>query len=139
MGRSIFDSSFKTKYFTLENINWDPVNQAGTCKLDSKGHEYVMIWTIKNYPMEAPMPGAPFSIQVNYTILRKNNRPNTSFRSMSGVFVYQLNSGTLPNNSALGIPYGEYCSIARNNYNCDAVEVEFMLGDDLLEVQIKIL
>ena len=138
MGKSIFDSSFKrSKTFDIEGINFDVATQRGTCKLVSKHHEYVLIWSITSYPTETPsMPGAPYPLLVSYTIFDGKDKCDKSLKSMSGRFVYELNSGTAPNNNSLGLPFGTYNSLAHNNNSHNSLSVFFCLVEDEMEITI---
>ena len=119
----------KTEVCTITNVNFNHDSLTGTCKLvsstspstySSKGtytpsRGYIMIWSIQNYPMETTgMPGSPFSICVSWSISTKSGSNDHSRNTISGQFVYQINSGTFPNFSELGIRFGEYFSIGKN-------------------------
>jgi hypothetical protein len=138
MGRDIFDSDFKkARTFDIEKINFDQAERRGTCELTYKCYVYEMIWTIRAYPTELPsMPGAPYPLKVNYTIFKRNNNKckDDSNESMSAEFIFELNSGTLPQYNALGLPNGFYFSLARNNYCNKALSVLFKLTEDYMEV-----
>ena len=141
MGKSKceFDSTLKkTRYFDVENVNFDPVLNNGTCLLKSKHKCYLMVWSLRNYPVDAPsLPGSPYPVECTYTILDKHNYHHNSAESMSGRFMYQVNSGTPPTSNPLGIPQGEYPSLARdNNYESD-YKVCLSLIDDGMEVSIR--
>lgn len=131
---SIFSSSFKrSKTFTVNNINFDTVENKGTAHLTAGYHHYILVWSIRTYPMEMPgAPGSPYPIIFSYTIFDKNNYyDEKSHRSIRGEFIFEVNSGTLPNNSALGIPYGVYTSLARNNnYHRRDIHTEFILSEN---------
>jgi hypothetical protein len=142
MGKSkcgFFSSFKKTRYFDVSEVNYEPVLKLGTCLLKSKHRCLVMVWSIKNYPTEAPMPGSPYPLSLCYSIFEKSE-PDCelkSLESMSGELVYQEASGTPPNYNQLGLPFGEYRGLARDN-NCDkAYKLKLSLGDDCLEVAIK--
>lgn len=143
MGKSknIFDLCFrKTRYFDIENINYDPLLRNGTCHIVCGNNTYVMIWNIRNYPVEAPeMPGAPYPVKFTYTIFDKDNKKceDKSYRSLTGEFVYEIASGTLPVYNQLGLPYGVYFSLARNNYCHNSVCVEFSLFENEMEIIIS--
>ncbi len=96
----------------------------GTCALLSDCTNYTMVFTITNYPPKVPMPGAPFPIQFNFTIY------DSKFDSVSGEFIFEEYSGTLPTNCDLGIPFGEYKALARNNKLHQAVYLKFKLSQD---------
>jgi hypothetical protein len=142
MGKSkcVFDSAFKkTKYFNLENINFDVLLQHGTCVLKSKHHKYYMIWSIRPYPLELPsMPGSPYPVLCEFTIFEKDNwGHHKSLDSFSGKFVYELNSGTLPVLNGLGLPNGEFKSMCRDNNCVEYFKVKLSLIDDCMEMSIK--
>lgn len=141
MVKTIFDLCFsKTKQFTCENVNFDTANNMGTCRLISRHRCYLLIWSITNYPSEtAGLPGAPYPIKVSYTLLdrTKCDSLKDSLKSISGEFVYALNGGTLPNNSELGVPKGNYHSIGRNNNNEHLVSVLFELNDNSMVVTVR--
>jgi len=137
--KSVFVYTFKkTRYFDIENVNFDPVLKSGTCLLKSKRKCYNMIWTLNDYPTELPnMPGAPYPVLCTYTIFDKHNCFHSSAESMSGEFVYQVNSGTPPPNNTLGLPYGKYPSLAEDN-NCHKhYNVRLLLVNDCMEVSIR--
>jgi hypothetical protein len=61
---------------------------------------------------------------------------NDKLDSIGGEFIYQVHSGTLQNNSELGIPYGLYKSIGySNSKNNETHNVIF----SLFEKSVKIL
>jgi hypothetical protein len=124
------------KYFDIKEVNFDITIQKGTCVLESNKNncKFRMIWSIQNYPTELPsMPGAPYSVQVNFTIFDDNNIVN----SMSGLIIYKINTGTLPTYSDLGIPFGKYCSVAFNNKYGDTEVIKFNLNQNYMIVCIK--
>lgn len=139
--KCVFHSAFrKTRYFEVDNVNYDPVLKMGTCLLSSKHHKYIMCWTVRNYPPELPsMPGAPYPILCSYTIFEKekNQGYHRGLDSMSGEFVFELNSGTLPNFNLLGLPSGEFRSMGRDNKCEEYFKVKFSLMDDCMEISIK--
>lgn len=141
MGKSkcVFNSSSKkTRYFDIEDVNFEPIPNLGTCLLKSKHKNYLMVWNYVNYPVEVPsMPGAPYPVLFNFTISDKCNKKGKALESMSGRFIFEINSGTLPKLSPLGIPYGEYKSLARNNMFDDNYKVCFSLQEDCMEVAIR--
>jgi hypothetical protein len=135
--RCFFDSK-KTRYFDIEDVNLDQTLKMGTCFLKSKYRKYIMIWNWNNYPAELPnMPGAPYPVLFNYTISEECNKKSKVLESMSGRFVFELNSGTLPNLSPIGLPYGEYKGLTRNNLYDDNYRVCFSLQEDCMEVAIR--
>ena len=90
-----------------------------------------MIWSKDNYPMENQgLPGSLFSIKIIYTIF------NAKLESINGEFVYQVHSGTLQQNSELGIPYGLYNSIGYSN---SKINKTYNVIFSLFEKSIKIL
>jgi hypothetical protein len=139
MGKSKcgFYSSFKkTRYFDVSDVNYDPSAKSGTCMLKSKHKCLVMIWTLRNYPNEVPMPGSPYPVLFSYTIFEKNKCADSK-ESMTGQFVLEESSGTPPNYNPLGLPFGEYRSLSRDN-NCEkAYKLKFSLADDCMEIAIK--
>jgi hypothetical protein len=42
------------------------------------------------------MLGAPYPLQIEYTIFVPSEHKNKALKSLNGRFVYELNSGTLP-------------------------------------------
>jgi hypothetical protein len=139
MGKNIFHPCFcKHKNFDIEKVNFDQENQKGTCELTSKKNDYVMIWSIQNYPAEDNMAGAPYPLQVDYTIFCPSEHKHKALKSVSGKFVYELNGGVLPNLSALGIPCGNYKSVARNNMNDNILKVNLSLEDGCYELNINV-
>jgi hypothetical protein len=125
-----------TKVFPIEKINFDIDSKSGTALLENGKNTYVLIWLIKNFPVQPPsMPGAPYPVEVIYTLYKKNNKRKTQ-KSMSGQFVYEINSGTLPNYSPLGIPFGEYKSVARNNNRDQIVSLLFCLDENELQLEL---
>ena len=138
MGKSIFHPSCKkTKYFDIEKINFDQSLNTGTAHLESNCSHLIIIWSIKNYPTEEQMPGSLYPIKVELTIFKKHKHHFKSLKSLSGEFVFELNSGTLPQFNALGLPDGEYQCIARlNNEDCYK-HVTLSLIDGSYEVIIK--
>jgi hypothetical protein len=135
--KCVFYSSFKkTRYLDISDITYDPITKTGTCMLKSKHHCLVMIWTLKNYPNEVPMPGSLYPILFSYTIFEKN-KSTESHESMSGQIILEENSGIPPNYNQLGLPFGEYRGLSRDN-NCDkAYKLKFSLVDDCMEIGIK--
>jgi hypothetical protein len=116
MGKSVFNPSCKkTKYYDVEKINFDQNLNSGTAHLISKCDNLLLIWSIKNYPTEEQLPGAPYPIKVEFTIFKKHNHHFKSLKSMTGEFVFELNSGTLPQFNLMGLPDGEYQCVARLN------------------------
>ena len=136
--KDIFDPRFKkTRYYEITNINYDSSIKCGTAHLDSRHKNYYLIWSLKNYPMEVPIiPGALYPIQVNYTIFERCVKENKMYNSISGNFVYEINSGILPNLNSIGIPFNIYKSIGRNNLNNLYVDVIFLVTEEPLEIII---
>jgi hypothetical protein len=96
-----------------------------------------MVWALRNYPNENPMPGSPYPVLLTYTIFDNAKYELKSLESMSGELVFEESSGVPPNYNQLGLPLGKYCGLARDN-NCDkAYKLKFSLEDDCLEVAIK--
>ena len=108
----------ESQIYTLINISYLTDTKKGTCKLVTPKSTLNIIWSIQQYPMERPgIPGSPFSVEVYYTIFDKDSHGLTksNYNSLTGNFIYQINSGTLPKYSELGIPFGTYTSIATSN------------------------
>ena len=127
----------KKKYFDIKDINFDATCQKGTCKLvNAKCNEtLIMIWSIETYPTIPPsMPGAPYPLILNLTIFDDECKP---INSMSSKIVYEINSGTLPKYSTLGVPFGCYKCVAVNNKYGDTSDVSLDLNENYLEVRIK--
>jgi hypothetical protein len=124
--------------FLIDKINFE--NNMGTCHLVMKKSVCKMVWSVVNYPVEPPsMPGAPYPVLVSYTIF-SNTTCDNALNSQTGNFIYEINSGTLPNLSPLGIPYGFYKSVARHNKTLrpnESSKVIFNLTEQCLEVMIK--
>jgi hypothetical protein len=137
--KDIFNPCFKkTRYYELTNVNFDSTLHVGSGQLVSHHNTYYLIWTIRDFPVELPsMPGAPYPVHVRYTIFEKCNKPNKTYDSLSGEFVYEINSGTLPQFNAMGIPYGVYKSIGRNNKYNRSVNVVFSVTEEPLEIIIS--
>ncbi len=122
----------KTEVCTITNVNFNHDSLTGTCKLVSSisPSTYNMIWSIQNYPMETiGMPGSPYSIQVAWSISTKSGSNIHSRNTISGQFIYQINSGTFPNFSDLGIRYGEYFSIGTNLKSNNKTKVLIKLNE----------
>lgn len=134
--KEIFDRCFDgEKCLEIKNINYDEVLHRGTCMLSSRKCHYLLTWQIRPFPTEsAGMPGSPYPVEVVYTISDKEKCDIDSLKSMTGRFVYEVPSGTLPQNSPLGIPFGEYHSLARNNNRNREVSVCMSLLENCLEV-----
>ena len=133
---SLFSSFKKTRYLDVSDVNYDPVLKSGTCLLKSKHRCLYMVWTLKNYPNEVQMPGSPYPVIFSYTIFEKNKCESTA-ESMSGQFIFEENSGVPPNYNPLGLPFGEYRGLARDN-NCDkSYKLKLSLVDDCMEITIK--
>lgn len=129
--------SIKTGTYYVDKVNL--VGSSGTCTLVSS-YEYnlIMVWSIENYPMEtAGMPGAPFPVLFKYTIFSHGNKPNdNNLRSISGEIVFEVNSGTLPNNNSLGVPFGTYYSLGRNTKRDRVNHIVFSLNETNMKVTI---
>ena len=124
-----------TKVFSIENVNFDVSQQKGTCQLVSKKYNYVLCWSIENYPVErAGMPGSPYPVIFNYTIFKKGQN---GLKSLSGKFIYEINSGTLPEYNSLGVLNGKYNSIARNDKHEGSVYIQFSLSNTEMELHIS--
>lgn len=132
-----FYSGFrKTRYFDVCDVNYDCATKTGTCMLKSNHKCLVMVWTLVNYPCQTPMPGSQYPVLFSYTIFEES-KCNDSKESMSGCFVLEENSGVPPNYNPLGLPFGKYHSLSRDN-NCDRTyKLKFSLADDCMEVVIK--
>lgn len=115
----------------IENVNL--TGNLGTCNLVSSSGNFTMAYEIIVYPPAIPMPGAPYPVKFRYTIY---NVDNSKVNSVTGEFIFQENSGTLPNNCALGIPYGDYKSLARDNKLHEAVYLKFKLSLTDLEIYV---
>lgn len=104
----------KNTLFDISNINLN--NNLGTATLTHNSSIFKIIWSITNYPAENSIPGSKYPIIVSYSIYSNTNNSNDlSLKSINGQFIYELNSGTLPNYSLMNIPYGMYQSVATNN------------------------
>lgn len=115
----------------IENVNL--TGNLGTCKLVSSSRNFTMAYEIITYPPAVPMPGAPFPTKFRYTIYKQCNG---KIESVTGEFIFQQSSGTLPNNCDLGIPFGEYKSLARDNKLHEAVYLKFKLSLTDLEIYV---
>jgi hypothetical protein len=114
MGKSIFHPSCKkTKYYKVKKVNFDQVLNVGTAHLKSKCH-LLILWSIKNYPTEEQIPGSPYPIKVELTVFKKHDHC-CSLKSMTGEFVFELNSGTLPTLNSMGLPNGDYKFLIKSN------------------------
>ncbi len=137
----------KTEVCVISNVNFNHDSLTGTCKLvsstspstySSKGtytpsRGYNMVWSIQNYPMEtAGMPGSPYSIQVSWSISAKFGSNDHGLNTISGQFIYSVNSGTFPNFSELGIRFGEYFSIGSNLKSDNKTKVLIKLNESEL-------
>jgi hypothetical protein len=133
MGKSIFSPSCKkTKYYKVQKVNFDQVLNVGTAHLKSK-HHLLIIWSIKNYPTEEQIPGSPYPIKVELTVFKKHKHCG-SLKSMSGEFVFQLNSGTLPDLNSMGLPNGEYKFLVRSNNKDFSRKAELCMHDNYYEL-----
>lgn len=138
MGKSVFHPSCKkTKYYDIEKINFDQNLNNGTAHLISKCRHLLILWSIKNYPSEEPLPGARYPIKVEFTLFKKHKHHFKSLKSMSGEFVFELKSGTSQQFNLMGLPDGEYQCVARlNNTDCSK-NVILSLIDGSYEVIIN--
>ncbi len=138
MGKSVFHPSCKkTKYYDVEKINFDQSLNVGTAHLVSKCDHLLILWSIRNYPMEDQLPGSPYPVKVEFTIFKKHKHHFKSLKSMSGEFVFELNSGTLPQFNLMGLPDGEYECVARLNNKDYTKNVILSLIDGTYEVIIN--
>ena len=109
-----YDLVCKKTRFDISNINMNC--NSGTATLTHKCDILKMVWSITNYPTEFPIPGSKYPIIVSYTIFNNvYSGGDKALKSISGQFIYELSSGTLPNYSNMKIPFGNYESIACNN------------------------
>ena len=134
MGKSIFHPSCKkTKYYKIHKINFDQDLNVGTAHLKSKCHNLLILWSIKNYPTECQSPGSPYPVTVEVTILKKHYHHHhlKCLKSMSGEFVFELNSGThQPQLNSMGLPDGEYQFLARfNDEECSRKVCLYMINE----------
>jgi hypothetical protein len=138
MVRNIFDSNYKKKrYFDIEMVNFDNINLNGTCKLTYDDIHYFMTWSLTQFPTEVQsLPGSPIPIKVNYTIYGNCDNKSDSLNSMSGEFIYKIPSGTLPNYSSLGIPFGTYNSLAYDNIDGNKLNISLCLNETYTEIAI---
>ena len=130
MNTSLFGFIFpKTEICTIDNIHYDISSHNGTCRLTSDDNSYVMIWSITNYPIETSgLPGSPYPVKINYSIMKKSNfMVDNALKSITGEFIYEINSGTLAHLSLLGIKYGIYHSCASNNKSGTETKILFNL------------
>lgn len=141
MGKNkhVFHSLFKkTRYLNVSDVNFDATTKTGTCYLKSKHLHLVMVWTLINCPVELPnIPGAPYPVLCAYTIFKNTHCDVKTAESMSGQFIFEENSGTPPNNSALELPNGEYRGIAEDNNYDKLYKLKFSLENDCMEIAIK--
>ena len=112
----------------VENVNFAGV--VGTCALTSPFSNYTMAYEVIVYPPKIPMPGAPYPVKFRYTIY------DDKLNSVTGEYILEINSGTLPNNCDLGIPFGEYKSLARGNIYNKEFCLKFKLLTTGLEVHV---
>jgi hypothetical protein len=125
-----------TRVFPIEKINFDIESKTGSALLESNKTVYVLVWLIKSFPVLSPgLPGAPYPVEFIFTLYKKNDKRRTQ-KSMSGQFVFEINSGTLPNYSPLGIPFGEYKTVARNNNRDQIVSLVFSLNENDLQLEL---
>ena len=116
--------SHESLIYTIGNINYFPLLKKGSARLIAPNlSELHMVWSVTEYPIESPiMPGAPFGVEIWYTIFDTKNTSvyKTNFNSVTGNFLYHMHSGTLPKYTEMGIPVGTYVSIAgSNDVNCN--------------------
>ncbi len=133
---------FKSKKLCFDKINFNSCERKGTCELKTKHMNYTMIWVIQEYPMEVPgMPGAPFPLKLSYTIFQHRDTSgcgnDVSFKSVSGEFVFEINSGTLPDFNQIGIPHGKYYTIAKNNYCQHMTPLLFCLSNEHMKILVE--
>jgi len=81
------------------------------------------------------MHGAPYPIEVSYTIFKKSSLKQE--KSLSGRFVYEINTGTIPQLNSMGVPYGVYKTIGHNNMNNLSLDVILSFSEEPLEIIIK--
>lgn len=139
MGKSIFNPVCKkTKYYKVEKVNFDQVLNVGTAHLKSKCHNFLILWSIKNYPTECEMPGSSYPLKVELTLFKKHKQHCLkSHKSMTGEFVFELNSGTLPQLNSMGLLDGDYQFLARfNNKDCSR-KICLSLVDNCYELVIN--
>jgi len=125
------------KILNISKINFNVLELNGTCTLISSdfSKSYNMVWNIENYPSySAGLPGSPFPIKVNYTIFTNIQENDKALNSISGVFIFKQNSGTFPNNSELGIPYGIYESCGSYNKYNKKQKITFNLNYNMLQI-----
>jgi hypothetical protein len=141
MGKNIFSCKFsKTKTFLISNVNFNMTDNKGTARLKHKYLDYILIWSIQNYPlMNQSMPGSPFPIKFSYTIMDSdpNQYNDRSLNSISGEFVLIKPSGTNPNNSDLGIEFGTYHSLGHNNSQPKLLWIDLFLDQSIMELTIS--
>lgn len=133
MTSKLFGFNFdETEICTIDKINYNHDSHIGTCKLISNTNTYVMSWEIIDFPMESSgMPGSPYPIKVSYNIGYKSNGTNDdSLQSLSGQFIYEINSGTFPNLSLIGIRYGQYYTCSSNNKNGQINNILFNISEN---------
>lgn len=134
---NLFDkeNSHEHIYFDIEEVQFN--YKLGVCQLKSdkvESSQYNMIWSVVDYPMEKPIPGAPFPVKVVYSIERRPNKPHQS-KILSGEFIYYINSGTLPQYNEMGLVAGSYTSYARYNKNNEVYRV--VINTDMMELVIS--
>ena len=77
------------------------------------------------------MPGSPYPIKFTFTIgLKSGIHQDHALNSISGQFIYTVNSGTFPNFSPLGIRYGEYFATGTNNKTGQIIKVLFKINEN---------
>ena len=132
-----------SKKLILDQVNYDPAERKGTCTLNSRNSTFIMVWSIQDFPMETPsMPGSPYPIKFTFTIFKHNDTSgistDRSLKSVSGEFIFEINSGTLPIYNVLGIPNGKYYTLTRNNYCQHTTPILFSLSENCMKILIGI-
>ena len=121
----------------MKKLIFDQVLNIGTAHLKSKCYDLLVLWSVKNYPSEEQIPGSPYPVKVELTLFKKHRHHFKSLKSMSGEFVFELNSGTLPLLNSMGLPDGEYQFLARlNNKDCSK-KVVLSMVDNCYELIIN--
>lgn len=125
------------KILNISKVNFNVMTLSGTCTLISEDltKSYNMIWNIQNYPSYTPgLPGSPYPTKFTYTIFSNTPEDDKALNSVSGEIIYKQSSGTFPNYSEIGIPYGIYKSCGSYNKYNKKEGITFNLSNNILQV-----
>ncbi len=125
--------------FDIQDVLYDNEKKEGYCVLVSGNKKLSMNFYLWVPPYNSGgLLGAPYPTNFIYCIYDMNGANlDKSLYSLEGQFFFKQNAGTLPNNSSLNIPYGEYSTFGRFDKSCKGSYLTFSLQEGNMKLFVN--